>query len=586
VAIQNTIGSYYIQIRHSTLTAVVFITDQDMAFWKLIQCQPDTAWPAEWRRGKSSVGGNGMLYCYAENSNTAVFRLSDVAFPPDLSNTQGFWIKQFFMEQAFAERENVPTGIQVHPEVKGKGHLTMATHGAWMPFVTGPLIKAAQDRLKAAHDEMVYLLKQMGLDVAAMVDPTGVFSVPAAAYALNHGDYLGCAMNLVGVIPLFGIAGKASKLGEIGGRLAELTREVKFLDQWLKDSTDIARRLRQTASIENPLRVEIQGSTRATQLAKAISEVGALLKNANWIHKIDSAERLGMLPEEIRVLRELASQGYYFVIRSCNPSRAWWLRTAAARGWGMIAKPVWLKVKSLKNVKFEGLVGLAKRDSEYKETIANLKEATNLPEHFDLGWLAAKGMTRRDVKIMQLHRGFNVPHVDDAEMLLSHYFIDTGDAFIIVDRAGKPYVPDLDIVTIQRALSKPGTFGPPGFNIGPANPAAAFRTSDDAQFTAHWNEIFGQTIHYPRAYKPFGWHGGRGGSAAFIKRADPNFQAWKDVRGLGWNPEKPGEDLVVAVKGVDNLGDNVGFVTGWDKLGAFQQANPGMGEWRFVVGNQ
>jgi hypothetical protein len=41
----------------------------------------------------------------------------------------------------------------------------------------------------------------------------------------------------------------------------------------------------------------------------------------------------------------------------------------------------------------------------------------------------------------------------------------------------------------------------------------------------------------------------------------------------------------VAVKGVEGLGDNVGLATGWDKLGSFQQANPGMGEWRFVVGN-
>ena len=55
------------------------------------------------------------------------------------------------------------------------------------------------------------------------------------------------------------------------------------------------------------------------------------------------------------------------------------------------------------------------------------------------------------------------------------------------------------------------------------------------------------------------------------------------MRKLGWNPEKPEEDLVVAVQGVANLGDDVGYVTGWDKLGEFTRANSGMGEFRFEV---
>jgi hypothetical protein len=578
VATDPTIGSYYIQIKHSLFTAVMLVTDQDMAIWRVIDCAPGQAWPQEWRRGNSSIGGNGMLYCSA--SGVSVCRLSQVDFPPDLSNTQGFWVKQFFMEPAFADREGVQRGI-----VKtSPGHLTMPTHGSWMPFVTGPLIHAAQERLRAAHDELVRLAAQVGLDIAAMVDPTGALSVPAAAYALRSGDYLGCAMNLLGVIPLFGKVLDAAKFAKISARIAELTKEVSFLEKWIGESTAVGRRLRQTGSIENALKVEIQGATRATQLARAAGEVSGLLKNASWIQKIDSAERLGMLPEEIRVLRELAAQGYYFVIRSCNPSRVFWLRTAMARGWGMIAKPVWLKMKSLKGVKFAGLVGFAKGDSEYRKTIKDLKEATSLPDSFDLGWLAAKGMARKDVKVFQMTRGMNVPHVEDTARMLDHYWVDTGDAFVLVDRVGRPYVPDLDIVTIQRQLSRPGTFGPPGFNIGPANPVSAFRTADDAQFTAHWNEVFNRSIHYPRSYSPFGWHGGRGGSAAFIKAADKNFQPWKDVRGLGWNPEKPTEDLVVAVKGIDGLGDDVGFASGWDKLGAFQQANPGMGEWRFVVG--
>jgi hypothetical protein len=41
--------------------------------------------------------------------------------------------------------------------------------------------------------------------------------------------------------------------------------------------------------------------------------------------------------------------------------------------------------------------------------------------------------------------------------------------------------------------------------------------------------------------------------------------------------------LIVALKGVDNPGDSVGYVTGWDKLSMFQQANAGLGDWRFQV---
>ena len=40
---------------------------------------------------------------------------------------------------------------------------------------------------------------------------------------------------------------------------------------------------------------------------------------------------------------------------------------------------------------------------------------------------------------------------------------------------------------------------------------------------------------------------------------------------------------MVAVQGVANLGDDVGYVTGWDKLGEFTRANSGMGEFRFEV---
>lgn len=584
----TTLGNFYLQIQFSSLTAVVWIADNSV--WRLIECSPDSEWPLmnTWRRGTWQTGHNGMACCYAmgsgsdapsENNQTQVevFRLSQLEFPPDISSNQGFWVKQFFVSALWADSKGIQRGI-----VKSSpGHLTMPTHGSWMPFITGPVTTAVAQKLKAFQEELTKLAVQIGLDIAALVDPTGLCSVPASAYALRNGDYLGSALNLLGVIPLFGKAASAAKAAEVTGRLAFLTKEVTFLQKWLEISVATGRRLRQTARIENALKVEIQGTTKATRAAKALEEGSGLLKNAGWILKIHNAENLGLLPEELHALRRLAADGYYFVVRSCNKARVEWLRAARQSGWGMIGKPVWMKIKSLKGVKFNGLVGFRKGDAEFRKTIKDLHEVTELPGSVELGWLALRGMSKQDVKVFQLHRGFNVPHIEDAEMMLSHYFIDTGDAFVIVDRFGKPYLPDIDIVTIQKAIGH-GRFGPPGYSIGPSQPITAFKTADDAQFTAYWNSVF-HGVGYPKGYQPFGWHGGRGGSAAFIGKAGPEFKPGMSVRSLGWNPEKPEEDLIVALKGVDNLGDNVGYVTGWDKLGMFQQANPGMGEWRFSV---
>ena len=191
----------------------------------------------------------------------------------------------------------------------------------------------------------------------------------------------------------------------------------------------------------------------------------------------------------------------------------------------------------------------------------------------------------------RLTKNFNVPKVEDAHMMLTHYFIDTGDAFVIVDRFGKPYLSDLDVVTIQRRVGS-GRFGPPGHNVGPVNPQTVYRGTDNAELSHHWNQTF-KGINYPQGYEPFGWHGGYQGSAGFIEdmvafeeRTGKKFEAWKDVRSLGWHPEKPMEDMVVAVHGVEGLGDDVGYVKGWDKLGQFQKANSGMGEYLFKIGQK
>ena len=593
----SSIGSFHFEIKFATFSAFAIITDQGE--WKMLSCSPDGEWPQQPTRRRGTWARTGQLArCYAmgtgsdapsANNQTSieVFRLTDLEFPPDLSSRQGFWIKQFFIGDQWADQKHIEKGI-VHT---GPHKLGMPTHGSWNVVISGPLIRAVEIKLREMHEELKRLAIQIGLDILSMVDPTGACSIPAAGYAMNRGDYLGCCVNLLGVIPLFGKLAPAAKVALVSDRLAFLTKEITFFEKWLEISTDATRRVRQV--VAGALKVDIQGTTKASMLpkvVKAASEAGAGLKNQGWILKIFNPDNVGILPEELAVLRSLAKDGYYFVIRSCNPTRVKWLRQAAQNGWGMIGKPVWLKIKSLKNVKFEGLVGFAKQDVEFWQTIEHLEVVKEVPSSVRLDWLAAKGMSAKDVKVYKLTKEFNVPHVEDAHMMLTHYFVDTGDSFIIVDRFGKPYVPDLDVVTIQRSLGR-GRFGPPGYKIGPENPVTKFRGADNAEMSSFWNQRF-RSIRYPPGYEPFGWHGGWGGSAQFIKAVEKDengkilFDASMDVRSLGWNPEKPGEDLIVALHGVEGLGDDVGYVKGWDKLGAFQRANSGMGEYRFEIGKK
>ena len=49
-----------------------------------------------------------------------------------------------------------------------------------------------------------------------------------------------------------------------------------------------------------------------------------------------------------------------------------------------------------------------------------------------------------------------------------------------------------------------------------------------------------------------------------------NFRPGMDACKLGWNPEKPEEDRVAAVKGVADLGDDAGYLNGGDKLARFR----------------
>ena len=62
-----------------------------------------------------------------------------------------------------------------------------------------------------------------------------------------------------------------------------------------------------------------------------------------------------------------------------------------------------------------------------------------------------------------------------------------------------------------------GSFGPPGFNAGPAGQAAVYRGgSDSAELESFFNKLF-KSVGYPPGYNVF-QHGGLSGTPGFFKK--------------------------------------------------------------------
>lgn len=424
----------------------------------------------------------------------------------------------------------------------------------------------------------------LGLDVAALIDPTGLMNFPAAVQASRMGDYLGCALNLLGLIPAVGKIANAAKNGRAIDRVHYLSSELKFIENWLRLSVKALKRGNGT---NTGLELSIQGTTRVTRAVRTAEvAVGAVkpLKNSGWLRILgqDVAKQMGILPEELDAFRRLADQGYYFVVRACNPDRLRWLNWAKKAGARLLSKPMWIKWKTLKGSKnSNGLVGVLKLDFAYANAIEKLRPVSkaHLPPGFDLRFLEnIAGAYPKPPKIYQVIKDFKVEGIDDGERLLNHYLVDMGDALILVDSKGAAYIGDLDIVSIQRRLAN-GAFGPPGFNVGPAVQGAYKGGSDSAELESFFNTFF-KSVGYPPGYDVF-QHGGRSGTAGFFKKLKENFDLLGKAAKPGWNPGKDwdSECLLVAIRGVGDI-NGVGFAKGWDALKAFHNANP-MGEFRF-----
>jgi len=316
---------------------------------------------------------------------------------------------------------------------------------------------------------------------------------------------------------------------------------------------------------------ESAGRKEEGQPHTAAKSTGTLVNN-DWINEVKPSdlEGIGMLEGEMKAFRALANRGYYVVCRSCNAARLRWLR----KGIPMKGKPLWIKTKSLKGLRnkfFEGLTGMRKdaRDTVY--SFDHLEKVNDLPSNFRVQFLE-KGQSAQG-KVYKLKAGKQMEEISGHQNEI--YFVDVGEAYVIVDNAGRPYIPDLDVVLFQKRLST-GGYAPPGMSTALGKQPENYTGGDDAIIEADFNSFFKRFCHYPDGYEPV-QHGGGAGTAGYLKK-NINMGDVAPTRKPGWAPVRPQEgECVVAVQG---LPGEIGIARTWHDVAAFHRANP-FGEWRW-----
>ena len=542
---------FYAEVRLQGRSAVLLITSDNQ--WKLVNEEPGMNFAKF--AGKGGSWGQGMAQMtqwdfYPAGSNEAAFKLSNLSFPPMIVMEPRMFQNQFQVGAAWAKALGFDNGPRA----------AMGLRAHWYPVATGALMSWIRQYCEERNEELKKLAISLGINIAAIFDPTGGLSLVGAVEASTRGDYLGCALNLAGAIPILGKFAQAARNTRIAARMDALLSEIKVLNDWLTQSKNVLQRSRLAAE------------AGLAGIVKRISAGAKLLRNEGWIRRLDPKDwaQVGFLPKEVDVLREFAQQGYYIVIRACNPERVEWLTWAARVGVRTLSKPLWIKAKSLKVGGYlRGLVGYRKMHG-VRDALRSVKPPTG----FNPGWIA-RGGGKVDAVYGIAPGAHKVFGLTDAGQAADHFLVETDGFLILVDSKGAAYVSDLDVVLIQKQLPS-GAFAPPGMNVGPKG--IPWKGGDNAEVGAFWNKSF-EKAGYPPGYRPI-QHGEAGGTAANFKPAGEKFDPSMDVRKQVWEPGDTwdSERLVVAAQ-ADNIG-GVGLAESWGKMDAFHAANP-MGQFRF-----
>jgi hypothetical protein len=290
----STVGFFYANVTYRGNRAVVLVAEDPKQGWKLMNPggvrwwlnKPD-AHQGPWR--PSATTFNGLVECLSSSGMAVVFNLGNIEFPPDINNNAS-WFRKIFTFGDYWKANDASL-----PKVR------TASDGAnWSPVITSQLLQDVTKKFEQIQEEIKQIAIQAGIDVASILDPTPFTSFVGSGYALRRGDYLGCAISLLGAIPMIGELAKAGKAAAIEAKLTKLTQELNFFKRAIEESTVATREARLTGSVIDPA---IQGTTKAAGAAKST----AIFKDVTTgpaLAKV--AEEGGMSTKDATALRDFS----------------------------------------------------------------------------------------------------------------------------------------------------------------------------------------------------------------------------------------------------------------------------------------
>jgi len=289
---EDTAGFFKATINWNGNRAVIGIAENENQGWWLIK---HTGWwiqnsgcnKGPWSRSmKYTFGEQGdFTHCLNADGSGVLFRLKDVTFPPDPEKNASFWYKGFFFGDYWTAADSSKGGIR--------------RDSSWQPIITDMLLAATVAKFNQIQQEIIQMGIQAGLDTTSILDPTGVLSAAGAAYAMRRGDYVGCAMSLLGIIPVVGKACEIAKVAQASGRLARLTQRLKNLLEAIQSSAKVTQEMRLEGNV---IREEIQGTTDLAAATRSAAGSAKLATAGADVAK--QAEKGGMAVQDAKNLQE------------------------------------------------------------------------------------------------------------------------------------------------------------------------------------------------------------------------------------------------------------------------------------------
>ncbi len=311
-----TVGDFCIQINGHTVKgdfeAVILIAENHK--WQFVKCNPDNVWPlGTGRKGQWEEGVLQKFYQQEDPPGEWLFQLGGVKFPPALTDGAYSFTSNF--------------GIRYGS-------------GTWSPIVSGRLMIAAEKELEQIRKEMAQCAVDFKISLVTMLDPTGIASLPAARYALGEGDYLGCAMYLLGAVPLLGEAIKIPKVGLRLERLREFQQRLQRLKQLFERSMKATMNSGLTNKVlrrGRPLPAHLKNA--ATFESEFVSAEKVIKCASNDAEVASLADRGGMLVKDAMNARNYCAAEEKFLITRATA------RQSAIRHGDMLntGKESWMK---------------------------------------------------------------------------------------------------------------------------------------------------------------------------------------------------------------------------------------------------